>query len=85
MTAIEARRRLAIFDNIFDPAFPKNLFMCAAKRNPAPARKMFITIAEAVMKKPCSLTRRIEVVRITGPVINGTPKDTVPRLAFRVP
>lgn len=37
MTAIEASRRLAIFDRIFAPALPKMRFIDSAKRNRIPA------------------------------------------------
>ena len=81
MTAIAARRRLAIFDIVFAPAFPKKRWIDPAKKNTTPAIKMFITIAAAVATSPYSLIRIIDVVSTAGPVINGTPKGTAPRLS----
>jgi hypothetical protein len=71
---------LATFDTVFEPVFPMRAVIGAAKPKTNPAKAILRTTAPVVISLPCVLARRIQVVSTAGPVINGIPIGTAPRL-----
>ena len=82
ITAIDAKKRLAILDKVLVPAFPRKLEMGVEKLKIMTARKTFMSIAIAVGKIPYEFTRITDVVSTAGPVIRGTPIGTAPRASL---
>ena len=77
ITAIVARKRLAILERIIVPALPRKRVMGRANQNITPAIPRLARRARAVNDMPCTLARRTDVVSTAGPALTKAEGELI--------
>ena len=85
MMAMAAKNRLVTLEIVLVPVRPSSLVIGLANQKMIPAKAMLLMAAAAVIILPWVLASRMHVARTAGPVINGTPMGTEPRLSTSTP